>query len=60
MGDKTKTYRVITTGSVISVHAGSLSFTVSGDLVFEDESRNFQECFAKGHWLHVSEIKEAN
>jgi len=68
MGDRIKTYEVTVVDSLdpnklsmkIDIHAGSLSFTVSGDLVFEDENRNFQESYAKGAWLHVREIREAN
>jgi hypothetical protein len=59
--DDTKTYKVTTaTGSLVIVGAGNISFTVSGDLVFENEARNFQETFAQGYWKHVSEIKESN
>lgn len=60
MGDITKTYEIMTPSGLEIVHAGSISFTVSGDLVFEDETRNFQESYAKGYWLSVREQKEAN
>jgi len=65
MGDQTKKYKIVLryhdgVQSEITVLAGSLSFTVSGDLVFEDESRNFQEAYAKSYWFHVREIKESH
>lgn len=65
MGDQTKKYEVTLrhhngAQDVVTVLAGSLSFTVSGDLVFEDEGRNFQEAYAKGYWFHVREIKESH
>lgn len=65
MGENTKQYRVTVRfhnghQEEITVLAGSLSFTVSGDLVFEDETRNFQEAYAKGYWFHVREIKESH
>lgn len=65
MGDKTKQFKVTLrfysgAQEEITVLAGSLSFTVSGDLVFEDENRNFQEAYAKGYWFHVREVKESH
>jgi hypothetical protein len=56
-----KAYEVtVSSGSKSTIHAGNISFTVSGDLVFEDEARDFQESYAKGYWKHVREIKESN
>lgn len=65
MGDMTKQFQVTVTDpngqrETVYVHAGSVGFSVSGDLIFEDETREFQECFAKGHWLNVQLVKESN
>jgi hypothetical protein len=60
MGDQTKKYVVGFADGAREILAGSLSFTVSGDLVFEDEARNFQESYAKGYWISVREIRESH
>lgn len=65
MGDPTKTFEVVVTVAngqreSRTVHAGSVSFTMTGDLIFEDETRNFQEVYAKGHWLSVHIVQESN
>ena len=65
MGDKEKTYRVTTRTPegnevVDTIIAGNCSFTVSGDLVFEDSNREFLKTYARGFWLEVEEVKEGN
>jgi hypothetical protein len=60
MGDQLKKYSVRTDQGTENVYAGSVSFTVSGDAVFETENRTFQVVYARGHWKEIEEVKEAN
>ena len=47
-------------GQRITVIAGSIGFTPSGDLLFEDELGKFQQSFANGSWKHVEMTDEPN
>lgn len=60
MGDQVKKFTVHTEKGVETVYASSCSFTVSGDLVFEDENRDFLKTYARGYWREVTEVKESN
>ena len=60
MGDQLTKYAVLTDQGTEYVYAGSVSFTVSGDAVFETANRTFQVVYARGHWKEISVVEEAN
>jgi len=59
--DTIKKYEVVlSSGAVEIVFAGSVSFTVSGDALFETENRDFQVVYARTHWNRITQITASN